>query len=217
MYYRISSAAPTATDNDSCCFETKTQLEEQSASSVLDTLHALARAKRVQMGGLDSAMREARMEAAYHAPQNQEVALSHVRIALEYKERHRVEQLKYQNLITMIGRLETAHRDLALHASFFAASKTLRDVVAQMGDTEEMMNQIRELVHVVDQEHGAELSRTIFPAPSREVLEAELDAMFAAPQGAAKTVVVGAPAVLPAALPAAPGGAAGQKTAILSK
>ena len=177
MYHQ----APLSTEDDDggCCYETKKQLEEQPAVSVLDNLYAIIRAKRAQMASMDSAMREARMEALYHEKTDHAVALSHVRIALEYQERHRVEQLKYENLLKLIGRLETAHRDLAMHAGFFAASKTLRDVIASMGDdTGEMMDQLREHVHVV-QEQDQELSRTIFPEPSNVLLERELDEMVA--------------------------------------
>lgn len=185
----LSSPAPAAEGgggggSEGCCpllfrsKQTPTPYTNLDASLIIEQIQRMARAKRHQIVGMQQQQTEAELDAL--ACKERQQALSFVRIAMDYKLAAQSEQLKYEQLVKLCNKIESARRNVEMASTMFASAKTLQQVLEQMPGEElaHVMDELRELF-VEHNEVSKELARPLVKAMSGIVLENELDNLIA--------------------------------------
>lgn len=138
-------------------------LPNPSGLETIDFLNRLIRAKLHQMSGIDLQMRESEMLAArFESEGKHEAALSETRIFLDFKAEHAKEQLKREQLIKLVRRIEAAQRDASMLQGMFQSSKTLAEILATMPDASQVVDQLKEQGFLLGQ-----VERELLPPPRR--------------------------------------------------
>ncbi len=160
-------------------------LEEQPADDIVTRLHALMRAQKARVANFASEENEERLAAAYQmnkTPPNRDLARTHLRISIAARKTQNDEMLKYEQLRSVANKLDQARRTASETTSMFTTAKTLQEIVQGMPDAANVMDMLREQLHLVD-EHAQELAAPLRPVdavvgPGPRDVEEELDALF---------------------------------------
>lgn len=154
-----------------------TPYTDQDASQIIEQIQRMARAKRHQIVGIQQQQTEAELDAL--ACTDRQQALSFVRIAMEYKAEAQSEQLKYEQLVKLCNKIESARRNVEMASTMFSSAKTLQQVLEQMPGEElaTVMDELRDLF-VEHQQVEKELARPLIKTMSSIVLDDELDKLI---------------------------------------
>lgn len=170
-------------DEGGCCpllfssSRSPTPYTNQGASLIIEQIQRMARAKRHQIVGIQQQQTEAELDAL--ACTDRQQALSFVRIAMDYKAEAQSEQLKYEQLVKLCNKIESARRNVEMASTMFSSAKTLQQVLEQMPGEElaTVMDELRDLF-VEHQQVEKELARPLVKAMSSIVLDDELDKLI---------------------------------------
>jgi len=163
-------------DSSCCSLFSKPQKSytDQDASFIIEHLQKLARAKRHQIVGLQHLQAKAELDAV--TCKNHEQALSYVRISKTFQADALSEQAKYEQLIKLSNKIESARRNLEMAATMFASAKTLQQVLEAMPveQVQSVTDELRELF-VQHEQNDRELARPRGSELNAVLLEDELE------------------------------------------
>lgn len=147
-------------EEDDCC--RASSLSKRNAMSSFDLLAELDRrikARHVQLGGYLHDADEYRLSAKRLLEQGHAIgAANAIRISLEFRETHRVEEIKYRNLVGIRKLLVDAKRNLSMAELLQKCSEEVRATLNHMPDVVDLQKRWLDVSDSVKDDQKALLS-----------------------------------------------------------
>jgi hypothetical protein len=155
-------------EEDDCCRASSSKRNTMSSFDLLAELDRRIKARHVQLGGYLHDADECRLAAKRLLEQGHAIsATGQVRSSLEFRETHRVEEIKYRNLVALRKLLVDAKRNLSMAELLQKCSEEVRTTLNRMPDVMEIQERWSDATDRVRDDQTALLSSiTMDEAPS---------------------------------------------------